>query len=345
LTFIGKSTQLPAFLLENEPDRVKIVVAQPRRIAATGVASRVAEERGEKQPGVDSVGYVVRGDAAVCDRTRILFCTTGVLLRQLQNEDALKCITHIVVDEVHERGLDSDVLLGLLKKYLPSNPHLHIVLMSATLDVDRFTHYFDGITPHIHIAGRTFPVEDFTLEDVLQITSYIPPKNKRKGNQRSNYNGYKQTRTSAWNDSEKSDEDIAPNEFDRMENDTSQEVRHCIPMQDLLKRIDETTVDNELIASLVKHLVSNKDPTDDGSILIFLPGVAEINSLLETIKHYTKGMPLLLLPLHGGLQPKEQSKVFPRAANGFTKIILSTNVAETSVTIPDCTVVIDTYVF
>jgi ATP-dependent RNA helicase DHX57 len=83
------------------------VVAQPRRIAATGVASRVAEERGEISPGQDSVGYVVRGDSAICDRTRILFCTTGVLLRQLQNEAALDCITHIVVDEVNKLGVDS----------------------------------------------------------------------------------------------------------------------------------------------------------------------------------------------------------------------------------------------
>ena len=92
--FIGKSTQLPAYLLENDPEGAKIVVAQPRRLAATGVASRVAEERGESRPGVESVGYVVRGDSAMCDRTRLMFCTTGVLLRQLQNEGALECVTH-----------------------------------------------------------------------------------------------------------------------------------------------------------------------------------------------------------------------------------------------------------
>lgn len=107
----GKTTQIPQFILEEAPADVKIVIAQPRRIAATGVASRVADERGEGQPGKDSVGYVVRGDSAICTKTRMLFCTTGVLLRQLQNEKALENISHIVIDEVHERNLDSDVLL------------------------------------------------------------------------------------------------------------------------------------------------------------------------------------------------------------------------------------------
>ena len=101
----SKTTQIPQFILENEPDRSKIIVAQPRRLAATGVASRVALERGESVPGEGSVGYVVRGDSKVCSSTRLLFCTTGVLLRQLQSENALENISTIVIDEVHERHL------------------------------------------------------------------------------------------------------------------------------------------------------------------------------------------------------------------------------------------------
>ena len=99
----GKTTQIPQFILESSPAGAKIVVAQPRRLAATGVASRVALERGESQPGNSSVGYVVRGDSKICSSTRLMFCTTGVLLRQLQSQDALENLSHVVIDEVHER--------------------------------------------------------------------------------------------------------------------------------------------------------------------------------------------------------------------------------------------------
>jgi ATP-dependent RNA helicase DHX57 len=131
-TGCGKSTQIPQFILEDSPQTAKIIVTQPRRLAAIGVGNRVAQERGEEKPGEGSVGYVVRGESAISYKCRLLFCTTGVLLRQLQNENALSCITHIVVDEVHERSLDCDVLLAILKELLPSAPHLRVILMSGT---------------------------------------------------------------------------------------------------------------------------------------------------------------------------------------------------------------------
>ena len=109
LLLSGKSTQLPAYILENDSEGAKIVVAQPRRLAATGLASRVAEERGESQAGRDSVGYVVRGDSAMSIRTRLVFCTTGVLLRQLQNERALDCVTH---SELKQTVLSCFILHG-----------------------------------------------------------------------------------------------------------------------------------------------------------------------------------------------------------------------------------------
>jgi hypothetical protein len=101
----GKSTQIPQYLLENDPTGCKIIVAQPRRLAATGVATRVALERNE-EVGSGSVGYIVRGDSKTCDKTRLLFLTTGVLLRQLQSENALDNISHIVIDgELFNLGL------------------------------------------------------------------------------------------------------------------------------------------------------------------------------------------------------------------------------------------------
>ena len=97
---------------------------------------------------MDSVGYVVRGDSAVCDRTRLLFCTTGVLLRQMQNEGKLSCLTHLVIDEVHERHLDTDILLGILKAMLKKGGvKLKVILMSATMDADRFAAYWGKNTP------------------------------------------------------------------------------------------------------------------------------------------------------------------------------------------------------
>jgi HrpA-like RNA helicase len=143
----NKTTQIPQFILEEAPKTTKIIVAQPRRLAATGVAGRVANERGEEKPGTGSVGYVVRGDVAMCNSTRLMFCTTGVLLRQLQSEGALDCVSHIVIDEVHERHLDTDILLGILKASRP--PHLRIVLMSATMDADRFAGFWGRDTPRM----------------------------------------------------------------------------------------------------------------------------------------------------------------------------------------------------
>jgi ATP-dependent RNA helicase DHX57 len=302
LRFLGKSTQLPAYILENDPIGSKIVVVQPRRIAATGVANRVAEERGEKHVGVDSVGYVVRGDTAICLRSRLVFCTTGVLLRQFQNEGALDCISTIIVDEVHERSLDIDILLGLLKKILPSTPHLQVVLMSATVDTERFRTYWGALpVPHIHIPGRTFPVSDYMLEDVVRFTGYVRSKKKKPSIS-----------------TEKTNEPI-PKDVDGFE-------------------------ERDLICQLIKHVVSNKDPSDDGSILVFLAGAPEIKKMEESIRAEDIGHSFQILPLHGGLQPREQARVFQPAKKGFTKVVLATNIAETSVTIPDCTVVIDTYV-
>lgn len=339
----GKTTQIPQFILEEAPERSKIVVAQPRRLAATGVAARVADERGEEKPGNKSVGYVVRGDSAICKKTRLLFCTFGILLRQLQAEGALDCITHIVIDEVHERNLDGDVLMALLKQCLNTTPHLRVVLMSATLDADRFAAYWGSNTPRMHIPGRTFPVEDFYLEDVLAMTGYNPPKNRKKkyfgeGQQQ------REKKVTAWNDSEFSDneeeeekEDEDPTEKSKGNKPPSQPQ---VPLEERVKRVDETNIDYDMLGQLVKYLIREKAMGDDGSILVFLPGAPEINTAKNVISKITGGMSILLLPLHGGLQPKEQNVVF-RPSRNAVKVILSTNVAETSITIPDCTVVID----
>lgn len=324
-TGCGKSTQLPQYILEEAPSTAKIVVTQPRRLAATGVAARVAAERGESRPGVDSVGYVVRGDSALCQRSRLVFCTTGILLRQVQTDGALNCVTHIVVDEVHERQLDTDVLLALLKRLLPDYPSLTVILMSATMDAERLASYWGTSTPTMTIPGRTYPVTDYFLEDVLSLIRYIPSKKGMKQNV-----GDREFNVV--------DDSIQVEDVDGSGND---DIVAGVPVSELVKRVDETSVQYEMIARLVKHLVESKT-AGDGSILVFLPGAPEINRATETIKRCAQEVPIFVLPLHGGLQPKEQNRVFLPASRGTTKVVLATNICQTSVTIPDCTIVIDT---
>jgi len=357
-TGCGKTTQIPQFILEEEPT-AKIVVAQPRRIAATGVAERVANERGE-YVGRGSVGYVVRGDTAVSGDTRLLFCTTGILLRQLQNENALNSLTHLVIDEVHERHLDTDVLLGILKALLSENSKikLKVILMSATMDADRFAAYWGTNTPRMHIPGFTHPVQDYFLYEVLRLTNYVPPnpfKKKKKNGVSGGYKknpaggggGRKSNRT-AWDDSELSD--LEGNSGDELNEDDEDKQSQggrgpfdrisTVPLEELVQRVDDTRIDYDMVATLVKYLAHTNKP-EDGSILVFLPGAGEIAQCERSINKITNyDSRLKILQLHGGLRAAEQRRVFDNF-KGLFKVVLATNVAETSITIPDCVFVID----
>jgi HrpA-like RNA helicase len=196
--------------------------------------------------------------------------------------------------------------------------------MSATLDADKFASYWGMNTPRIHIPGRTFPVTDFMLEDVLNITGYIPPKNKKKKGWHGNR--HQSRKSTPWNDSERSDEENEE-EVPAMQSNGSGDtaIRHSIPLEELLKRVDETDLDYDLLGRLVCHLVQSRGPEDDGSILVFLSGAAEISNAIEAVKRIGRNLPLLVLPLHGGLQPKDQRLVFQPPRNGLTKVIFSTS--------------------
>ncbi|CAJ1932389.1 unnamed protein product [Sphenostylis stenocarpa] len=146
-TGCGKTTQLPQFILESEIELVRgavcnIICTQPRRIAAISVSERVASERGEKLG--ESVGYKVRLEGARGRDTHLLFCTTGILLRRLLNDRNLNGVTHIIVDEIHERGINEDFLLVVLKDLLACRPELKLILMSASLDAQLFSSYFNS---------------------------------------------------------------------------------------------------------------------------------------------------------------------------------------------------------
>ena len=307
----GKSTQSVQFVLDyllSLGSNANVVCTQPRRLAAISLADRVSCERGSTVG--EEVGYVIRGDAKVSARTRITFMTTGVLLRRLSSSasttqsdmvDALADITHIFVDEVHERSLDTDFLLALLKNVLEARRDLKVVLMSATLDASLFSDYFGGSgkVGQVHIPGRTFPVTDVYLDDIVRMTRIVTDDNNLMDDD--------------MNNSSQSD---------------GQRIRSL-----------GMGINYDLIAELVGHIDEElRKESNPGGILIFLPGTLEIDRTLTNLR----GLPIHGLPLHASLTPAEQRQVFNPAPAGKRKVIASTNVAETSITIDDIVAVIDT---
>lgn len=176
-TGCGKTTQLPQLVLDHCQEHkqpARMYCTQPRRISAVSVAERVAYERSEKIG--QSIGYQIRLESRVSPRTVLTYCTNGVLLRTLMaGDNSLNGVTHIFVDEVHERDKFSDFLLIALRDALPRFKELKLVLMSATMDTLIFSRYFNNC-PVITIPGRLHEVQRYYLEDVLKITQYKTPK-------------------------------------------------------------------------------------------------------------------------------------------------------------------------
>ena len=175
-TGCGKTTQVPQYLIDDAWARgvgAAIMCTQPRRISAVTVSERVANERGE-QIGAGSVGYQIRLETKSSAECALMFCTNGVLLRRLTSPGAdkmLESLSHIVIDELHERDLFADFLTIVLRGVLARHPHLRLVLMSATVREDLFSEYFGGC-PVIRVPGYTHPVADYHLEDILSLVGY-----------------------------------------------------------------------------------------------------------------------------------------------------------------------------
>jgi HrpA-like RNA helicase len=173
-TGCGKTTQIPQFILEycqEKNQACKIICTQPRRLSAISVAERVAFERNEKIG--QTFGYQIRLESKVSLQTLLTYCTNGVLLRMLISEDSpLSTITHIIVDEVHERDRFCDFLLIALKDALVKYKSVKIILMSATIDTSIFSKYFNDC-PVITVPGKLYDVDIYFLEDVLRITNYM----------------------------------------------------------------------------------------------------------------------------------------------------------------------------
>ena len=180
-TGCGKSTQIPQFILDANP-LCKMVVTQPRRISAISIAERVAEEQCQGSVG-GIVGYQVRLESSFTSDTQCLFMTPGILLNKMHSilDPNYTEYTHIIIDEIHERVSEQEFLLIILRDLLPKRPDLRVILMSATLQSSELVDYFraGGIEPAvIEMEGRTFPVQEYFLEQVLEMTGFIDPSSK-----------------------------------------------------------------------------------------------------------------------------------------------------------------------
>ncbi|MEI7941220.1 MAG: DEAD/DEAH box helicase, partial [Verrucomicrobiota bacterium] len=265
----GKTTQVPQMLLDaGLAGDKKIVVLQPRRVAARSVAARVAWER--RCPLGSEVGYQIRFDDQTSRGTRISYVTEGILLRWLQDDRTLSDLGVVIFDEFHERNLLSDVALALVKRLQRTErPDLKMAVMSATLDAEPVAEYLSangktGETPILHSEGQSFPVE----------------------------------------------------------------LRY-------LSQHDERPI-TEQAADVVEQIINSGEP---GDILVFMPGMGEINSTIAAARAIRSNERLALIPLHGDLPPEQQDLAF--APNPLRKVVVATNVAETSVTIDGIRHVVD----
>ncbi|KAK3421603.1 hypothetical protein EUGRSUZ_G02228 [Eucalyptus grandis] len=335
-TGCGKTTQIPQFILESEINSGRgalcnIICTQPRRISAMSVSERVASERGEILG--DSVGYKVRLEGMKGKDTRLLFCTTGILLRRLLVDRSLKGVTHVIVDEIHERGMNEDFLLIVLKDLLPRRSELRLILMSATLDAETFSSYFGG-APIIRIPGFTYPVRTHFLENILETTGYrLTPYNQ--------IDDYGQDKM--WKMSKQ-----APRKRKSQIASVVEEALGAADLKDYSPQTRESLscwnpdcIGFNLIEYLLCHICENEKP---GAVLVFMTGWDDISSLKEKLQsHRILGDPnrVLLLACHSSMASSEQRLIFDEPADGVRKIVLATNIAETSITINDVVFVLD----
>jgi ATP-dependent helicase HrpA len=313
----GKTTQLPKICLEL--GRENIGHTQPRRLAARTIAERIAEELGQEVGGL--VGYQVRFTDKASKDTRIKLMTDGILLNEMNHDRMLSRYDTIIIDEAHERSLNIDFLLGYLKQLLPRRPDLKLIITSATIDPESFARHFSDATgepaPIVEVSGRTFPVEiryrplapdaatDDPDEDPLDAASATDGSQAAGAGRRGNGGGRGQA---------------DPRDREREPKDLF-----------------------EAIGDALDELEREKP----GDVLVFLSGENEIRDAEESLRGRLSARGAAstteVLPLYGRLSAADQHRVFQRSATpGIRRrVILSTNVAETSLTVPGIKYVID----
>uniref|UniRef100_A0AAV1T5J8 RNA helicase n=1 Tax=Peronospora matthiolae TaxID=2874970 RepID=A0AAV1T5J8_9STRA len=269
----GKTTQIPQYIWEDDRVHVRVAITQPRRVAAITVAQRVCEEA-NRGPLGGSVGYCVRFDDTTSTNTRLKFMTDGMLVREALLSPTLERYSVIVLDEAHERTLQTDILFGIVKRAMVKRKDLKVVVMSATLDVALFRTFFESFKPSVlQIPGRMFQVDVF-------YTAKTQPD----------------------------------------------------------------YLDSALVAVLQIHL---QEKMVNGSILVFLTGQEDIETLETLLEEYARSLPpdvlkLMVCPIFAAMPREQQMKVFEPAPDGVRKVILATNIAETSITINGVRHVVDT---
>ena len=289
------------------------------------MSEELGENKGDLGTPRSLVGYSIRLEASVSRETRLVYATTGIVMRMLEGSNDLREVTHLVLDEVHERSIDSDFLLIVLKRLLERRKDLKVVLMSATVDADRFSTYLGG-APVLNVPGRTFPVQVRYLEDAVELTGYQPadsPADKLVD----------------------LDDDGADGDADGPKSEVSQSLSTYLPAtRAALAQLDEYRIEPDLVTQLIAKIATKEDLQPySRAILVFLPGIAEIRTLNDMLlgdPRFAKDW--LIYPLHSTIATEDQESAFLVPPPGTRKIVLATNIAETGITIPDVTCVIDT---
>ena len=365
----GKTTQVPQIILDDairkgDGANCNIICTQPRRIAATSVGRRVADERDQRLQ--ESVGYHVRHDPKLPQPGgSINYCTTGILLQQLQHspDEMLDSVSHLIIDEVHERDILIDFLLIIVKKVISERSAQgrscpKVVLMSATMDSDLFSSYFadsvvapDGSVsqcPTLRVPGRLFPVTEKYLDSIVEEMTaahgrhqLIPMQNEIDTQpyleNEKDFALRNPVQSNTGNQDALQDDTIIDWKRQHM---TSNDGGASISTES-----EDARVPTSLIAATIAHIAKT---TDEGAILTFLPGLEEIVTVQDVLsKNRIFGVDTnntskyRTFLLHSSVADSQRT-VFEPVPPGCRKIILATNIAETSVTIPDVQYVVDT---
>jgi ATP-dependent helicase HrpA len=329
----GKTTQLPKICLEL--GRTSIGHTQPRRIAARTISERIAEELGEEVGGL--VGYQVRFTDKVGADTQIKLMTDGILLNEIHFDRDLKRYDTIIIDEAHERSLTIDFLLGYLKQLLPRRPDLKLIITSATIDPESFSQHFDG-APIVEVSGRTYPVEiryrplvaddttgddDRDVDDLDELDEAPAP-----------------ARPSARRDETRRDD--ARRDDGRRRGEPGRRGDAARRAKEARADSPRQRADDKDYLQGINEALDELAREGTGDVLVFLSGENEIRDAEDAIR--ARNLPQTeVLPLYGRLSAADQHRVFQPSSTAGTRrrIVLATNVAETSLTVPGIKYVID----